>query len=185
MNININNGRDKICKNLAGGIRAVYLAPYKKVTRSNIAYDGIELTVFPQTFIYKFKMIGNTTFVQSQQENDGGKSFSQSITLNFSKISAFDNIQFSKLLRKDYFIVVEDNNNNFLLLGFRNGLECESIKTSSDQNYEIAFKGEEENFAPFCDQLINNNLIVIEGQNYIFQDNENYIFQNDNNYIFQ
>jgi hypothetical protein len=181
----ITNGRNKQCKNAVGGVKSVYLAPYKKVTRSNITYNGVELTGFPQTFIYKFEMLGASTFSQSQQITDGGKSYNQSLSLNFSKISAFDNVNFSKLLKKDYFIVVEDYNDNFFLMGFRNGAESETLTISTNQTYNISFSGQEENIAPFCNNLINTSLIIFDGFNYIFNDSTNYIFQNDNNYIFQ
>ena len=185
MNINITNGRDKQCKNAIGGIKSVYLAPYKKVARSEMVYNGVELSDFPQTFIYKFKMTGGVSFIQSQQDSDGGKLFSQSISLNFSKLSIFDNLNFTKLLKKDYFIVVEDNNDNFFLMGFKNGLECDKVDSSTNQTYSISFNGQEQDFAPFCNNLINDSLIIVDGYNYIFQDNTNYIFQNDTNYIFQ
>lgn len=185
MNINITNGRDKQCKNAIGGIKSVYLAPYKKVSRSEMVYNGVELSDFPQTFIYKFKMTGGVSFIQSQQDSDGGKSFSQSISLNFSKLSIFDNLNFTKLLKKDYFIVVQDNNDNFFLMGFKNGLECDKVDSSTIQTYSISFNGQEQDFAPFCNNLINDSLIIVDGYDYIFQDNTNYIFQNDTNYIFQ
>lgn len=185
MNISVTNGRNKQCKDAIGGIKSVYLAPYKKVTRSNIIYDGVELNGFPQTFIYKFKTTGGVSCLQTQQDSDGGKSFSQSINLTFAKLSIFDNLNFTKLLRKDYFIVVEDNNNNYFLMGFKNGLECDKVETSTSQTYNISFNGEEENFAPFCNNIINDSLIIIDGYDYIFQDDTNYIFQNDTNYIFQ
>jgi len=99
------------------------VAPYKKVLRSEIVYDGIELTEFPQTFIYKFELLEGG-FEQSQQNSDGGKYYDQSITLKFNKITVFDNINFQRLLKKDYFLVLEDRNGNFFLMGFRNGATC-------------------------------------------------------------
>lgn len=185
MNINITNGRNKQFKNSIGGIESVYLAPYKKVTRSNIIYDGVELFGFPQTFIYKFKMTGGVSFTQTQQDSDGGKSFSQSISLNFSKLSIFDNLNFTKILKKDYFLIAKDYNGNFFLLGFKNGLEADKLDTSTNQTYSISFTGQEENIAPFCNELINTDFIIVDGYDYIFQDDTNYIFQNDTNYIFQ
>jgi len=156
LNISITNGRNKQCKDAIGGVKSVYLAPYKKVTRSNIIYDGVELNGFPQTFIYQFKMTGGVSFTQTQQDSDGGKSFTQSITLNFSKLSVFDNLNFTKLLRKDYFIVVEDYNGNILLLGATNGTMSNCTKaTGASGNdlsgYTLTITAEEGNLSPFLD----------------------------------
>jgi hypothetical protein len=70
-------------------------------------------------------------------------------------------------------------------MGFRNGVESETLTISTNQTYNISFSGQEENIAPFCNNLINTSLIIFDGFNYIFNDSTNYIFQNDNNYIFQ
>jgi len=172
------------CKNTLGGLRAVYLAPYKNVLRSEIAYDGVNLTEFPQTFIYKFDLVSTDVFEQSGTEGDGGKSYDQKITLTFNKLSSFDNLQFQKLLRKDYFIVVEDRMGNFFLMGFKNGLIADSLDSGTSQQYRISFTGNEEDFAPFCETLIGTDLIIIDGYNKVFQDTYNFVFQDDYNYIF-
>lgn len=184
MAFEITSGRLKKCKDTIGGIKNAYLAPYKKVLRSEIIYDGISLTQFPQTFIYKFELVATDNFTQNGNENEGGKFYDQTIELTFNKISAFDNLQFQKLLKKDYFIVVEDKNGNFFLLGFRNGLIAEKLDTGTNQQYKISFSGQEVEFAPFCEDLINTDFIIVEFLNKIFQDEENFIFQDDYNYIF-
>jgi len=181
----ITQGREKLCKTTIGGITEVYLAPYKKALRSEIVYDGVTLTEFPQTFVYKFELVSTDVFTQSGDEEDGGKFYNQSLELTFNKISAFDNLQFQKLLRKDYFIVVRDRNNNYFLLGFRNGLIAEKLDKGTDQQYKITFTGMEEELAPFCEDLIGTDIIIVDGYNKIFQDGDNFIFQNDYNYIFQ
>lgn len=184
MAFEITSGRLKGCKDSIGGLKSVYLAPYKKVLRSEIIYDGTTLTQFPQTFIYKFELVSTDVFEQSGEENEGGKFYNQSLTLTFNKISAFDNLQFQKLLQKDYFIVVEDKNGNFFLMGFRNGLIAEKLDTGTSQQYKISFTGQEIEQAPFCEQLINNDFIIVDFLNKVFQNNDNFIFQNDYNYIF-
>lgn len=178
----INNGRLRKCKDTIGGIKSAYLAPYKKVLRSEIEFDGTNLTEFPQTFIYKFELVSADIFSQDGNENEGGKYYDQNIELTFNKISAFDNLQFQRLLRKDYFMVIEDYNGNFFLLGFRNGLTANSLDVSNQQ-YKISFNGQEEELAPFCEELMNTDLIVIDYEDYIFENEDNYIFENDENYI--
>jgi len=180
----ITQGRERKCKNTIGGVKAAYLAPYKKVLRSEIVYDKVSLTEFPQTFVYKFDLISGDVFNQDQNDAEGGKFFNQDIELTFNKISAFDNLQFQRMLRKDYFIVIQDNNNNYFLMGFRNGLTADSLDTSTNQQYKIKFSGMEEEFAPFCEELIGTDIIIVDGFNKVFQDDYNFVFQDDFNYIF-
>jgi len=178
----INQNRATKCKNSLGGVKNAYLAPYKKVLRSEIIYDGVELTEFPQTFIYKFELIDGG-FEQSQKDSDGGKYYDQNITLKFNKITVFDNINFQRLLKKDYFLVLEDRNGNFFLMGFRNGATCGKLDVSLT-GYTMSFEAKEEEIAPFCNELINGDLIIFDGENYIFENDDNYIFQDDNDYFF-
>lgn len=184
MAFEITSGRDRKCKNTIGGIKNIYIAPYKKALRSEIIYDGVSLFQFPQTFIYKFELVGVDVFEQAGEENEGGKFYTQSLELTFNKITAFDNLQFQKLLRKDFFIVVEDRNGNFFLMGFRNGLIAEKLDTGTNQQYKISFTGQEIELAPFCEDLINTDFVIVEFLNKVFQNEDNFIFQNDYNYIF-
>lgn len=181
----IQYGRAKQCKNLLGGLKAVFLAPYRKVHRSEYVYDGASLLEFPETFIYQFDLVGNQSFTQDNQRTDGGKYFDIKLSVTFNKITVFDNLQFQKLLRKDYFVIAQDRNDNYFLLGFQYGLTAESLKTTTTQ-YTIEFAGEELVIAPFVTDLIGVNFLIDDGRrNYIFQDGDNNIFQDDYNYIFQ
>lgn len=176
--------RKRQCKNTLGGLKNAYLAPFKKVLRSEIVYDGVSLTQFPETYVYKFELVPGHVFEQKQNVEDGGKYYDVGLMLNFNKITPFDNLQFQKLLKKDYFIVVEDNNGNFFLLGFRNGVTAARLQRT-DTQYSIDFIGMEEEPAPFVTDIMNDDIIIFDGLNYIFQDDTDFIFQDDTNYIFQ
>jgi len=180
----ISAGRKRQGKKTIGGIRAVYLAPFRKVQRSQITYDGVSLTRLPTTYVYKFELAPGTSFEQKHSDSDGGKYFDIQMSLNFNKISAFDNLNFQKLLRKDYWMVIQDNNGNYFLSGFRNGLTGSSLKTTTVQ-YTIDFEGQETEFAPFVNDIIGTDIIIVDGDNYVFQDNNDFYFQDDQNYIFQ
>lgn len=184
MALEITAGREMQCKNTIGGLKNAYLTPYKKINRSEIIYDGVSVTAFPETFIYKFELISSDIFTQDGTENEGGKFYNQNIGLTFNKITAFDNLNFQRLLKKDYFMVVEDHNSNFFLLGFRNGITAEKIEVGTSQQYKIDFTAQEEEIAPFCETLIGTDLIIIDSFNKVFQNDYNFIFQNDFNYIF-
>lgn len=178
-------GRGIKCKDSLGGVRAVFLAPYRKWMRSEVDYDGAEITRFPTTFIYRFELVASDVFTENGSQNEGGKFFNQSITATFNGLNPFDSNEFQKLLRKDYFLVILDNNGRYRLAGFRNGIMAVNLTTSSEGQYTISFEGMELDFAPFIDTLIGEDFIEITGENYIFQDAENFIFQDDFNYIFQ
>lgn len=179
----IDSNRTVPCKNKLGGVKCIYLAPYKKVLRSEIIYNGTELTQFPETFIYKFEL-QNVSFTQQQQENDGGKYYNQSLNITFNKITVFDNINFQKFLKKDYFVVVEDRNGNFFLMGFRNGATCNKLDVSQI-TYSLNFEAMEEEFAPYCSDIIGTDLIPIDFIDYIFENEDNNIFENEDNYIWR
>lgn len=183
--IELSANRKRVCKGLLGGIRAAFLAPYKKVYRSEINYDGVSLFEFPETNVYKFDLVSGDVFEQKHNENEGGKYYEINLTLTFNKITAFDNTQFQRMLKKDYFIILQDNNGNFFLSGFRNGLTAEKLDRSITQ-YKIDFVGMEEEMAPFVNDIMYEDFIVVDGNvNYIFQDDTDFIFQDDTNYIFQ
>jgi len=183
MEVIVTQGRKKKCKDTIGGIRSFYLATFVKAARSQINYDGASVTEYPQTFVYKFDVAGQSSFIQNPSENEGGKFYNQSLSVTFLKISAYDNLNFSKFLNKEYLCVVEDRNGNFFLLGFKNGVICEKLELSTDGLYTMTFEGQEENLAPFCELLVNDSIIVIDDINYVFQNNDNFIFQNNDNYI--
>ena len=180
----ITQGRVRGCKNTIGGIKSIYLAPYFKVLRSEVIYDGVTITQFPETVFYKFEIAPSDAFTQTQTESEGGKYYEVSLSVNFNKISLFDNNNLQKLLRKDYFLIVEDNNFNFFLLGFRNGITAESLRVKTTQ-YTIDFTGQEENIAPFVTGIMGTDIIIFDGDNKVFQDGNNFIFEDNNNYIFQ
>jgi hypothetical protein len=181
--VEVSAGRKKQCKNIVGGIRAIYLASFIKAKRSEIVYDKVSLTQFPQTFFYKFQSEVNSSFSQNQKENEGGKFYEQSLSLTFNKVTAFDNLNFSKFLNKEYLCVVQDRNDNYFMAGFRNGLICEKLDINNN-TYTMNFEGMETELAPFCDALIGSSIVELENANRVFQNNDNYIFQDNENYKF-
>ncbi len=181
----IDNGRAKVCKETQGGVKSVFIAPYKKVLRSEIVSDGVEITIFPVTFIYEFSVIGDVNFTQNESENEGGKFQEISLSLNFKGVNAFDNSRFQKMINRDYFIVILDRNGNHFLAGLQNGMTCDSVKAETTDIYNVSFSGQEIEKAQFCNELIGDQLIPITTFNFIFQNNDNRIFENNDNQILQ
>lgn len=182
----IEQGRKKKCKGTLGGVRSVFIAPYKKVLRSQIVTNGVEVTGFPVTFIYEFVVLGDLNFTQNENQNEGGKFQEISLSLNFKGVNAFDNSRFQKMINRDYFIVILDRNGNYFLAGLNNGLSCDTLKCGSDDIYSVSFSGQEIEKAPFCNKLIEEEILIpIEKFYYIWQNNDNRIFQNNDNQILQ
>ena len=183
---NITQGRKLKCKDRIGGVKSVYIAPYKKVLRNELQIINGEIINFPVTFIYEFSVLGNVNFTESESKSDGGLSQEISLTLNFKNINAFDNSRFQKMLNRDYFIVILDNNGNYFLAGLRNGLTCIDLKSGSNDIYNITFNGQEIEKSLYCKQLVTSGILIpIDKFNYIFENNNNRIFQNNNKHILQ
>ena len=178
------NGRDKVCKDSITGVKRVYITPYVKVPRNQYTYNGVRLTNFPITLLYKFDFNTQASFTQSLEIKEGNTFYNQSLSLTFNKSSEFDNLNFQKLVKRDFHIVIEMKDGEFFLMGFKNGVTADKLETSESRQYQISFKGIEEDFSPYVTTLIGNNLVAYDGSNAILQGGGNLIFQDTNNYIF-
>ena len=177
------NGRDKVCKDSITGVKRVYIAPYVKVPRSQYTYNGVRLTNFPLTYFYKFDFNTQASFTQSLEIKEGNTFYNQSLSLTFNKASEYDNLNFQKLTKKDFRIVLEMKNGDFLLMGFKNGVTADKLETSESRQYQISFKGIEEDLSPYITTIFSNKIVVIDGLNAILQNNNNLVFQNNTNFI--
>ena len=157
MSCAISKGLSKVCKDSKGGISKVYLFPYVKYNRSSIKVNNLVLSEFPTTQIFEFSAVLNSNFEQKMTDDDGGKYYTQSISLQFQGIK--DKFTFQNLLKKDYRLIIKDNNGNLRLLGAYNGLECESLDVdagtskNSFSGLTVSFSGKERNEALFIKDL--------------------------------
>lgn len=164
MSCSINRSLSRVCKDLIGGISKVYLFPYVKYNRSSIKVTNLVINEFPETEIFEFSAVLNSNLEQKMTDEDGGKYYTQSISLQFQGIK--DKFTFQKLLKKDYRLIIKDNNGNYRLLGAYNGLECESldVDTGSSKNsfngLSVSFSGKERNEALFIENLDATGFII-------------------------
>lgn len=183
---NITQGRKLKFKDRVGGVKSVFIAPYKKVLRNELIIVDGEITNFPITFIYQFFTLGDVNFTETETKSDGGLSQEISLILNFKNVNAFDNSRFQKMLNRDYFIVILDNNGNYFLSGLKNGLTCVDLKSGSTDIYNVTFQGQEIEKSFYCGQLIQDDILIpIDAFNFIFENNDNRIFENNDNHILQ
>jgi hypothetical protein len=180
----ITNGRLRQCKNSIIGISAVYIAPYFKLNRAQKALYNLSLTdAFPVIDFYKFIATNNSSFSQKSVFTDNGEFFDISINLTFNKITEFDTLNFSKFMRQDLFVIIEDKMNNFFLAGLANGIRNESLELNNQQ-YNISMSGKEEDSTPYVNDLINSKIIITSINNAVFENGNNKINQINNNVIY-
>lgn len=187
-NCDISNIEDRICKNLQGGIDAIYLFPFVKYSRSQIKTLGQKLVEFPTTFIYTyFSQVSD--FSENTSIERGNVTWTQ--TLNFELLKTYEGSEAYKLVNKDYRAIFIDRIGNIRILGLYNGCEATVTDTtggdkSSANSYQITLTAKEDNQAYYIDALDPMFPIDYE-KNYIFNDvDKNFIFNDSvlTNYIF-
>jgi hypothetical protein len=186
-NCDISNIEDRICKNLQGGIDAIYLFPFVKYSRSQIKTLGQKLVQFPTTFIYTyFSQVSD--FSENTSLERGNVTWTQ--TLNFELLKTYEGSEAYKLVNKDYRAIFIDRVGNIRILGLYNGCEATVTDTtggdkSSANSYQITITAKEDNQAYYIDALDPMFPIDYE-KNYIFNDvDKNFIFNGGLiNYIF-
>ena len=187
-NCDISNIEDRICKNLQGGIDAIYLFPFVKYSRSQIKTLGQKLVEFPTTFVYTyFSQVAD--FSENTSIERGNVTWTQ--TLNFELLKTYEGSEAYKLVNKDYRAIFIDRVGNIRIIGLYNGCEATVTDTtgsdkSSANSYQITITAKEDNQAYYIDALDPMFPIDYE-KNYIFNDvDKNFIFNGGalTNYIF-
>ena len=177
----IESGYTRTCKDSLGGVKAVWLAKWVKYNRSQIIVEDNYLTAFPDTFIHRFDSLTIPNAIETQQENEGGKYYEQSISLTIQTNSKRE-LDLLQIL--EWRILFLDNNGLYRVFGLYNGLECGNIdfKTGggkSDLNgYTFTFTGKEEKQSVFVTDP--TSLGLEEETFYILAQNDDIIVaQND------
>ena len=124
MSCDLTKGRKEPCKNVVGGLKAVYFTDfgdYGTVTETND-----EITDMTGTFIaFKYELKGNSSFEQtitSSREN-GTTFFEQTLNLTLKKLSKEDNKELKLLAYGRPHVAVEDYNGNVFLMGLQHGAD--------------------------------------------------------------
>jgi len=124
MACDLTKGRKEPCKDVVGGLKAVYFTDhgdYGTVTQTND-----EITDMTGTFTaYKYELKGNSSFEQtitSSREN-GTTFFEQTLNLTLKKLSKEDNKEIKLLAYGRPHVAVEDYNGNVFVMGLEHGAE--------------------------------------------------------------
>jgi hypothetical protein len=117
-------GRKEPCKDVVGGIRAVYFTDFGDL--GTVTQTDDEITDLSGTFTaFKYEVKGNSSFEQnitSSREN-GTTFFEQTLNLTLHKLSKEDNKELKLLAYGRPHVAVEDYNGNVFLMGLQHGAD--------------------------------------------------------------
>lgn len=117
-------GRTIPCKDVVGGIKAVYFVNFGDIT--GITESADEITDMTGTFsAYKYDLKGNSSFEQSfnSSRENGTTFFEQTLNLTFTKLTKEDNKELKLMAYGRPQVVVLDYNDNAFFMGSKNGAE--------------------------------------------------------------
>jgi hypothetical protein len=115
-------GRKEPCKDVVGGIRAVYFTDFGDLGTITLTNDEIMSGTFTA---FKYEVKGNSSFEQnitSSREN-GTTFFEQTLNLTLHKLSKEDNKELKLIAFGRPHIAVEDYNGNVFLMGREHGAD--------------------------------------------------------------
>ena len=159
MACDLTRGRKEPCKDVVGGIKAVYFIDYGDIT---IAYDATDTDLVEDlgaVTAYKYEIKGNSSFEQaitSSREN-GTTFFDQTLNLTLKKLSKEDNKELKLMSYGRPHIVVHDYNGNAFLMGAEHGAEVTggTITTGAAMGdmsgYTLTFNAQEQVPANFLE----------------------------------
>jgi len=124
MACDLTKGRKEPCKDVVGGLRAVYFTDFGDF--GTVTQTDDEITDMDGTFTaYKYELKGNSSFEQavtSSREN-GTTFFDQTLNLTLKKLSKEDNKELKLLAFGRPHVAVEDYNGNVFVMGLEHGAE--------------------------------------------------------------
>jgi len=171
MACDLTKGRVEPCKDVVGGLKAVYFVDFGDLgTISENDDDNIAgnntITDMSGTFTaYKYDLKGNSSFEQTinASRENGTVFFEQTLNLTLKKLSAADHKEIKLLSYGRPHIVVEDYNGNAFLMGKEHGSEVTggTIVTGAAMGdlsgYTLTFSAMEKLPAQFLDSPIADN----------------------------
>lgn len=174
MACDLTSGRLEVCKDIVGGLKAVYFVNFGDMT--GVTYDVTNTdvidTVAGTPSAYKYELKGASTFTQninSSREN-GTTFFEQVLELTFKKLTVKDHKELKLMAYGRPNVIVEDNNGNFFLAGLQHGMDVTggTIVTGGAMGdlsgYTLTLTGQEKVPANFIgDTLSGAGFTVVSG----------------------
>src|SRR6056300_2097929 len=125
MACDLTKGRKEPCKDVVGGLRAIYFIDYGDI---DIAYDATDTDVIDDlgaVTAYKYALKGNSSFEQtitSSREN-GTTFFEQTLNLTLKKLTKEDHKEIKLLAYGRPHVFVQDYNDNCFAVGLEHGAD--------------------------------------------------------------
>ena len=124
MACDLTKGRKEPCKDVVGGLKAVFFTDFGDY--GTVTQTDDEITDMDGTFTaWKYELKGNSSFEQtitSSREN-GTTFFEQTLNLTLKKLSKEDNKELKLLAFGRPHVAVEDYNGNVFIMGLEHGAE--------------------------------------------------------------
>lgn len=150
MACDLTRGRKEPCKDVVGGLRAVYFTDFGDL--GTVTQTADEITDMSGTFTaYKYDLKGNSTFEQTvtASRENGTVFFEQTLNLTLKKLSKEDNAEIKLLAYNRPHVAVEDYNGNVMVMGLEHGADVSggTIVTGGAMGdlsgYTLTFTGQE------------------------------------------
>ena len=124
MACDLTKGRKEPCKDVVGGLKAVYFTDFGDY--GTVTETDDEITDMTGTFVaFKYELKGNSSFEQtitSSREN-GTTFFEQTLNLTLKKLSKEDNKELKLLAYGRPHVAIEDYNGNVFVMGLQHGAD--------------------------------------------------------------
>ena len=124
MACDLTRGRKEPCKDVVGGLKAVYFTDFGDL--GTVTQTADEITDMTGTFTaYKYEVKGNSSFDQtitSSREN-GTTFFEQTLNLTLHKLTKEDHAEIKLLAYGRPHVAVEDHNGNVFVMGLQHGAD--------------------------------------------------------------
>lgn len=156
-------GRAWKCKDVVGGINAVYFVDYGDVTSATVTYDATNtdsiesVTGTPNAYKYVVKEGSSFTQNINSDPTTGTTYFEQVLEISLKSLSRADHKELKILLYGRPHVIVEDNNGNYFFAGLEHGMSAGggTITTGAAMGemsgYTITLTGMERKPANFLD----------------------------------
>lgn len=153
-------GRIEPCKDVVGGIQAVYFLNYQNLT---VTYDVTNTdaidTLGSGLTAYKYELKGTSSFEQAitSSRDNGTTFFDQTLNLTLHKLSKQSHKEIKLMAYGRPIVIVEDRNGNFFVAGLEHGCEVTggTIVTGAAMGdmsgYTLVLNGQEQVPANFLD----------------------------------
>lgn len=153
-------GRIEPCKDVVGGIQAVYFLNYQDLT---VTYDVTNTdaidTLGSGLTAYKYELKGTSSFEQAitSSRDNGTTFFDQTLNLTLHKLSKQSHKEIKLMAYGRPIVIVEDRNSNFFVAGLEHGCEVTggTIVTGAAMGdmsgYTLVLNGQEQLPANFLD----------------------------------